>query len=211
MAVIFYDKGDHDSGFIGFRAVRTVGDAKDYRQKYFGLSEYSFSRAKELAYKQDAEWAKEAEEVLKDARVNKVRGEGGEHIIANGLRASFRVERRVRGGELRTYISPLFMVKLPGYGRGDKAFSISRHGYRKAYFRAVSYYCNLHGYDQRIKQSLLDKIPQPDVYLGPLANNLRENGHEVDIYDLYDKLGVVFKDGVAVIPDDRNEPDGLSM
>lgn len=193
MTVIFYDKGDHPAGFIGFRAARTVGNENDYRQKYFGLTEYSYNRAKSLAYELDEKWQLEADAVLHQARIEKVRGRGGEHIIANGLRASFLVERRLRGGELRTYINPGFMVKVPGYGRPDKAFRIGKAGYREAYRSAVDMFCLIHGYENDTKQVLLDKMPPVTVFTEKLARNLMKNGHEVDKHDLYDKLGVVLK------------------
>lgn len=207
MAVMFYDKGDHPAGFIGFRVVRTVGSEDDYRQKYYGLTEYSYSRAESLAHKQDQEWALEAEAVLKAARLSKIRGPGGEHIIANGLRAAFLVERKERGGEIRTYINPAFMVKTQGYGNRDKAFRIGNTGYRQAYSKAVTFFCSLHDYDDEVRKDLLKRIPEPSVFLGNLADNLRDNGHDVDMHDLYDKLGVVFRgpDRVAVIPERRTD------
>lgn len=214
MAVMFYDKGDHPAGFIGFRVVRTVGTEEDYRQKYYGLSEYSYQRAESLAHKQDEAWALEAEAVLKDARINKIRGPGGSHIIANGLRAAYLVENKDRGGEVRTYINPAFLVKIPGHGKSDKAFRIGKAGYRQAYAKAVVFFCKTHDYDNQMRKELLDKIPPPSVFLDDLAQNLRENGHEVDMYELYDKLGVVFvgNDRVPVIPETRDiSSDSPSM
>lgn len=214
MSVMFYDKGEHPAGFVGFRVVRTIGTEKDYRQKYYGLTEYSYQRAEALAYKQDEAWAIEAKSVLKDARINKIRGSGGEHIIANGLRAAFLVERKVRGGETRSYINPAFMVKLPGYGKADKAFRIGKTGYRQAYAKAVIFFCKIHDYDNEVRRDLLEKMPAPSVFLVDLARNLKENGHEVDMHDLYDKLGVVFRgpDRVPVIPESKTDlPDSPSI
>ena len=181
MAVIEYKEYEHDGGFVGFRAVRTIGKESDYRQKYFSLQDYTHEQAKKLAYEQDEKWKKEAAEVVKARAkdIYKVRTKKDLHIFAEGFRAYIETDKKFRAGEIRTYYSPCYMVKIPGAGKSDITFRIRKHGFEGAYKEAVKKYCEIHHLSRKDKSALLKKQPDKTLFTDNLLGRLRKRGHKL--------------------------------
>lgn len=70
MAVLFYDKGEHGAGFVGFRTSRVIYGSSTIRQKYFSLNHYSYADAYTLAHELDREWELESEHAKAQKRAN---------------------------------------------------------------------------------------------------------------------------------------------
>ncbi|WP_434155676.1 hypothetical protein [Pseudomonas sp. JZ134] len=120
MAVMFYGEGEHPAGFIGYRVATTLGEESEFRQRYFGLSEYSPAQAHSLAESLDRKWRTEAEAVKRARGLRQGRPKGGPGVLAMGFRAAFKVERG-RKGHYGTYITPYSVIANPGYGKGGEA------------------------------------------------------------------------------------------
>lgn len=187
MAVIYYGEGTHDAGFVGFRVARTVGVADDYRQEYFSLREYSYATAHRLAYSLDRKWEAEAEEVKRRNKTCRRRN-ARQNVIVNGLRAYINIENRTRKGVRKTYFTPCFLVKKPGYGNGDISFRTAVHGYRKAFEKAVDKYCELHDLTDEQRNNLLGCMPGKEVFTEYLFNTILLRGHQIRKEELITKL-----------------------
>lgn len=107
MAVIFYDEGEHDTGFVGFRVATTLGSNESYHQKYYSLKDYSYATARKLAYAQDAEWRAEAESIAHFGKLHRRKRHWGKNIIVEGLRAYIGIENKIRNGEKEHTFLPL--------------------------------------------------------------------------------------------------------
>ncbi|USD59022.1 hypothetical protein J4N45_10820 [Vibrio sp. SCSIO 43140] len=101
MAVYFYDVGDHLAGFVGYRAITSVGTNSDIRQRYFSLNDYSHTRAEELATQLDEKWKQEAKELKKKL----VLGTSPQQptTVCKGLFTQIVIERKRRGGAVKCY------------------------------------------------------------------------------------------------------------
>ena len=192
MAVIEYKEYEHDGGFVGFRTVRTIGTEKDYRQKYFSLQDYTYTTAKRLAHELDEKWKREAEKVIKSKAkdIYKPRTKKDLHIIAEGFRAYIEVDKKIRAGELRTYYSPCFLVKVPGAGKGDLSFRPRKLGYQGAYVKAVKKYCEIHKLSSGDKLALLAKQPDKSLFTAHLLNKLRKRGYKLSKKALLEMLDI---------------------
>lgn len=188
MTVIFYDHGQHDTGFVGFRVARTIGTNGEYRQKYFSLNKYSYGKAARLAHDLNDKWEAEASAVKHIAKLAQRRRSWGPNVIVNGLRAVISVERKIRGGQKRAYFSASFNVKKIGCGKGDIAFRTSVHGYEGAFELAVIKYSEIHSLSDTERLELLSKIPSPTVFTGYLLDRLHSNGHQVSAPEIADRL-----------------------
>ena len=190
MAVIEYKEGEHGGGFIGFRVARTIGTASDYRQEYFSLSDYPRAEARSLANELEDVWKQEAREVLqsKTRNIYMSRPKAGVHIIADGFRASIGIERKVRGGELRTYFVPCFLVKMPGYGKSNITYRIRKLGYKSAYVKAAKKYGDIHNLSTNDRLALIAKEPNKGVFTDYLLKKIRGNGHKLSKKDLLSML-----------------------
>ena len=179
MAIIEYKTGEHPGGFVGFRVVRTLGSQSLYRQKYFSVNQLTYKEAERLAEQQDKDWSKRAE-ALKSAQVVRHRRKNaGRHIIAQGLRASILIDKRVRAGELRTYYSPAFLVKKPGRNQSDVSFRIKKLGYRKAYIEAVNQYAEIHQLESGQRLALASRLPDRSLFTDYLQPKLKQCGHKL--------------------------------
>ena len=176
MAVLEYKEGDHPGGFVGFRAVRTVGCDNDYRQLYFSLKEYSYTRAKALAEQFENEWAKEAADVLREKRLN---GQmlRSQNTIATGLRGYINAEKRTRAGQSRRWYTPVFLVRAEK-GR-DKVFNIYTLGYQAAWEQAVDAYADYYELPDLDKLRLLAKRPPKTFFTETLYSGLSKRGHHI--------------------------------
>lgn len=188
MTVIFYDEGDHDAGFVGFRVATTIGHDEDYRQEYFSLKDYSHDTAYKLAHAQDAKWRVQAEDIKRENKLKRRRKNWGKSIIVEGLRAYINTETKIRGGEKRAYFSPMFAVKNPGYGKGNFNFRTNSHGYKKAYELAVKKYSKIHNLGLQDELDLLEMIPCETLFSVYLLNKMQERGININKEEILDKL-----------------------
>tara|TARA_R110002124_G_scaffold128157_19_gene288732 strand:+ start:28345 stop:28929 length:585 start_codon:yes stop_codon:yes gene_type:complete len=175
MAVFFYGEGEHPAGFIGYRVATTLGNAKEYRQEYFALSEYSPSKASKLAHKLDKLWRDDAISEIRNNLLTTKRANAGAGYIVQGFRASLRVGRG-RKPEHRTYITPSFIVTIPGYGKGQKEFSIRKLGFDYAYQEAVNFYSKLHNLTIAETSLLMKLKPNQKLFTFTLRLDLLKKG-----------------------------------
>lgn len=185
MAVFFYDVGQHKAGFVGFRVATTIGKAEDVKQAYFSLNEYDYRTAEKLAHQQDDQWRLEAAGVRKERLLlSKIHRSPGS--IATGLRAGYRIDRR---GDSHT-ANPAFIVQIPGYGKGQKSFVTSAHGYLNAYQKAVDFYVEVRGLGDVERSDLIQRCPSPEIFKGELWTKLIVNGHIVSEEEIDRKLNL---------------------
>lgn len=189
MAVMYYAEGEHDAGFIGFRVATTIS-TDDYRQAYFSINEYSHQTAEFLANRLHDKW--KAAMVKLENKTTKLRKNSGPHIISQGIRAEINVERKMRG-ELRTYFTPCFAVKVPGYGKSDLIFRTAKLGYVQAFEKAVEKYCDLHDLSDTQYVELLTRIPEVSIFTEYLLNITKQR-HDITKEDILSKLNIENKD-----------------
>lgn len=188
MAVFFYDVGDHPAGFVGFRVATSGGSDSIYLQQYFSLNQYGYERAKLLADRLNERWRKGAEARLaEDKGVVKRKG-SSQNIICTGLRAYINVEIKKRSGEIRKYYTPVFVVKNPGYGKGEFTFRTSSRGYENAYLAAVDKYAEIHNLSDLNYVALLNKMPDKDLFRGALLDQVYRRGHFMSEEELEAKI-----------------------
>lgn len=173
MTVIYYAKGEHASGYVGYRAVTTLGDG-EYKQAYFS------SKAK--ATKKNNEWREKAEETKK---ARKLQEKKAENYIALNFRAVIRSQREKLSNGYTTYVSPAFVV---GAGK-QKHFPIGRkYTFDEAFTLAVNAYCTMYDFDDKAKQELLSRKPEKELFTGYLYKESIANGVKVDLVDLCERL-----------------------
>ncbi len=178
MTVLEYRDGEHGGGFVGFRVVRTIGSADEYRQRYFSLGSYSYRRARKLAYELDARWKEEAEQNRVLNKIHrKTKRSSKLHILAVGLKAWIDVEQKQRGGVERVYFVPCFKVKIPGVRKPDKVFRIRKLGYRAAWIQAVMVYSEIHGIPSGEQLALMARRPDKELFTGYLLQRLCRRGY----------------------------------
>ncbi|GAB0154382.1 hypothetical protein [Marinobacterium sp. BA1] len=168
MAVIFYPKGALGSGFVGYRAVTTLGSEDQYAQKWFSLNDYSPQEAKRLAESCNRHWRQKAESVAADKQLNFTRWNSIEDVP--GLWAQLRVERKMRA-TLRAYVTPCFVVCLRKSGKsGQKLFRISpdRRDYLSAWEEACRLYTEIRGLPEEAIEHLFNIMPDPCVFYNEL-------------------------------------------
>jgi len=175
MAVFYYGEGDHPGGFIGYRVATTLGEATEFRQRYFGFTQYSPGEAKRLAESLDVQWRADAEAAKRDGLLVRKRSYGGAGVIVMGLRATFKVERG-RKAHYGTYITPCFAVTIPGYGRGQQNFLTTKLGFDGAYAEAVECYCRLHDLTAAERAAVLALKPSRKLFTDTLRFDLLRRG-----------------------------------
>lgn len=180
MAVIEYKQGSHPQGLIGFRVARTLGSDKERKEYFFSTSVYG-ADAEQLAKEKDAELA----EIAKRNRAKNALKRKSNYQFATGFCAKILVERKTRGGELRTYFSPAFSVSHNGV---EKAFRIPKWGYHAAWSKAVSYFVDTRKLDGNESLSLIARKPEMSVFTGLLLTRLRARGHKLSKRALLDLL-----------------------
>lgn len=170
MAVIFYEEGEHPAGFIGFRVATTLGDAKDFSQAYFGLTEYSYDQAHSLAHELNEKWRSTAKQVVRQRRLSETSSRKRPGYIAVGLRATILIEQHPQSSE--PSIRPCFVVQKPGYGKGQIVYPIIKHGYLKAYILAVDHYAQLNNLSEQETASLICRPPDKRIFTENLWRHL---------------------------------------
>lgn len=180
MTVIQYKEGDHPQGLVGFRVARTLGSDKKRKEYFFSASVYG-EKARQLAEQKDAELA----ELAKANRAKNALKRKSNYQFATGFCAKILVERKQRGGELRTYFSPAFAVSHQGV---EKAFRIPKWGYQGAWTRAVGYFVDTRQLDGNESLSLLARRPEMSVFTSSLLSRLRSRGHKLSKKDLIEML-----------------------
>ncbi|MBF8643076.1 hypothetical protein [Pseudomonas luteola] len=187
MAVMFYGEGEHPAGFIGCRVATTLGEESEFRQRYFGLSEYSPAQAHSLAESLNRKWRTEAEAVKRARGLRQGRPKGGPGVLAMGFRAAFKVERG-RKGHYGTYITPCFVVANSGYGKGEARFLTSVHGFDGAFAAAAEHYCKVYSLNDEERKILLAKKPSRDLFVHTLRLGLLKRGHIITAAEVARKL-----------------------
>lgn len=190
MAVIFYDTGEHDAGFVGFRVATTIGSDKEYRQAYFSLKQYSYAMAARLAHDLDEKWRAEAEAVLRERKLIQPQPALKPNIVARGFRAAIGIERKIRKGVKTTYFSTNFIIEKAGNGRSTLTFRTTVHGYAKAFELAAMEYRQIHGLTQDEYDELLGRLPCTTVFTDFLYERVKANGHEISVDDVIGKLNI---------------------
>lgn len=175
MAVFFCDYGDHPEGFVGYRVATTLGKACDYKQKYFSANEYGLATGSRLAHELDAQWRACAMDHRRAARLTSTRSHAGPGALATGLIAMFLVARGKQPHHA-TSINPVFVEQMPGYGKGQRYYSIKRRGFDEAFSQAVDYYGLIHGLDDQEKNILLTLKPKRDLFINTLRLGLLKRG-----------------------------------
>lgn len=189
MAVIFYAEGEHPTGFVGYRVATTLGTASEFRQRYFSLSQYSAHVAERLANELDEQWRDQADEVRSRRRLTVARGNCGPGRLVTGLRAVFRVERG-RKAHYGTYITPMFVVQVPGHGAGERRFSIPKLGFDDAFTQAVDYYSAVNGISETERNYLLSLKPGAELFTGVLLDGLNHKGMAITAEQVRVMLGI---------------------
>ncbi|MFK4131924.1 hypothetical protein ACI2KR_06470 [Pseudomonas luteola] len=191
MTVIFYAKGEHPSGFIGYRVSTSVGHGEDRRQNYFALSMYSVEEAYKLAHERNDKLREEAEIVKRKRGLLQGRPKGGAGVLAMGFRAGFKIER---GRKSKSYdrprITPCFIVPNPGHGNGDKKFLTTVHGFDGAFNAAAQHYCELHELEPHEKKIIFSKKPDKELFIYTLRLGLLKKGIIVTAAEIEAKLEI---------------------
>jgi hypothetical protein len=180
MAVIEYKQGEHPQGLIGFRVARTLGSDSQRKEFFFSTSVHG-SKAKELAYAKDSELA----ELAKKNRHTNALKRKSPYQFATGFCAKILVERKVRGGETRTYFCPAFCVSHNGR---DKAFRIPKLGFSGAWAKAVNYFSETRDLNGNEALSLLARKPEKSVFTGSLLKKTQSRGHNLSSRRLKEML-----------------------
>jgi len=180
MAVIEYKQGEHPQGLVGFRVARTLGSDKDRKEFFFSISIHG-DRAHQLAEEKDQELAKIA---LGNRRQNSLKRKSN-YQFATGFCAKILVERKTRGGELRTYFCPAFCVSHNGK---DRAFRIPKWSYQGAWAKAVSFFVETRELDGNEALSLLARKPEKSVFTGALLKRVTQRGHKLTSKKLKEML-----------------------
>lgn len=187
MAVFLYGEGDHPAGFVGYRVATTLGEASEFRQKYYPFSYYSPAEAERLAYAQDDQWRSDAEAAKRDSLLIRKRPYGGAGVIVQGLRAALRVEKG-RKAHYLTYITPCFIVTIPGYGKGEKRFVTTTYGLDWAFEEATSLFSNLHGLSPAERAAVRLMKPDAEMFTSTLRVGLLKRGIIISESEIQAKL-----------------------
>lgn len=180
MAVIEYKEGEHPQGLIGYRVARTLGSDKVRKEFFFSISVYG-DKAQQLAIEKDSELAQIA---LQNRRSNSLKRKSN-YQFATGFCAKILVERKARGGELRTYFCPSFCVSHNGK---DRTFRIPKWGYSGAWSKAVSFFAETRNLDGNEALSLLARKPEKSVFTGVLLKRVIQRGHKLTAKKLREML-----------------------
>ncbi|MBN4063739.1 hypothetical protein JYT79_03050 [Cardiobacterium sp. AH-315-I02] len=188
MTVLEYKINDHPGGFVGFRVARTIGEEKNYKQKYFSAKKHGYANAKILANDQDSQWLMQAEKVRFQSKRNTSRKNRNINIIVDGLRAYISTENRIRDGKKKTYFTPCFLVKKIGAGQPSIMFRTNKHGYKKAYILAVKKLAEIQDLPATKALSIMAAMPDKKIFTGYLLDNIRKRDHTLSKKELLSKL-----------------------
>lgn len=171
MAIIEYKEGEHPQGLIGFRVARTLGSDANRKEFFFSTSVHG-DKAYQLAKEKEQELAAIA---LDNRRKNALKRKSN-YQFATGFCAKILVERKTRGGELRTYFCPAFCVSYDGK---DRAFRIPKWSYAGAWAKAVSFFVETRDLDGNEALSLLARKPDKSIFTGNLLKRVTRRGHKL--------------------------------
>lgn len=162
MSVTYYGDGEHPSGFVGFRVVRSWDHGKNYRQCYFSTSTAKFQSDNDVYFRyqklraehQDACWAVESLEYQYKQFVTSTKAttkpERG--LGVHGITAMFA---RWHGGRWE----PCFSVSRPG--KPQKRFFFRHHSFTKAWELAVDHWAQENGIMNGDRDQVLNFPPEP--------------------------------------------------
>tara|TARA_R110002073_G_scaffold27369_1_gene88432 strand:+ start:60 stop:617 length:558 start_codon:yes stop_codon:yes gene_type:complete len=185
MAVIEYKEGEHPQGLIGFRVARTLGSDNHRKEYFFSLSVHG-AKAEALAKAKDQELAEIAQQ---NRRTNSLKRKSP-YQFATGFCAKILVERKVRGGEMRTYFCPAFCVS---HGGKDKAFRIPKLGFSGAWSKAVNYFALTRELNGNEALSLLARKPEKSVFTSTLLKKTQSRGHKLTSRRIKEMLDAEFE------------------
>ena len=180
MAVIEYKEGQHPQGLTGYRVARTLGSDKVRKEFFFSNSIYG-EQAQKLALEKDSELAS----IALDNRKKNALKRKSNYQFATGFCAKILIERKTRGGELRTYFYPAFCVSHDGK---DRTFRITKWGYQGAWSKAVSFFAKTRQLDGNEALSLVARKPEKSVFTGMLLKRTTQRGHRLTTKKLKEML-----------------------
>lgn len=181
MAVIKYARGEHPSGFIGYRAATTMGRDGDYRQKYFSLDQYG-SEAEYLAHRQNRRWRAVAEQLKTYRRIvdptHKNTKEGVTGITGMFMQNDYYLPRNggavnIRPKVVVSYLDKDGVRKMKSYGVKAQG------GLRQAWLKACKFYATVYKVRPRDYTLMRKEIPSEDAVATYLAKKAREAGYNV--------------------------------
>lgn len=183
MAIIEYQEGEHPAGFVGLRVVTTLGTDDTYRQKYFSFNEYSEGVAWHKAQALNEGWREQATTAVKERLVD-AHARSGLAWIARGFRGSVRCDKKRRGGEMRRYYTPGFLVDgIPSLGFSHRFFVINHPAgetIADAFHEALYCYSVRRGLSREMIQEIKQRVLPPEVFV-ELAQKYKRRGCDLAI------------------------------
>lgn len=194
MAVIEYLEGQHPAGYVGLRVVTTLGSNDEYRQAYFSYSDYLPSKARQLADALHEIWREQARAQRQDDWLGRPVSRAGIGWLASGFRADIVRQRKVRGGELRMYYAPVFMVdRWPPQGPGGhRSFRVNVQTGKsldEVFHAAVSHYVAIRQLGGEEHAELLSRQPPAQLFV-QIAIKLGLKDCAIDINAIRRRVGV---------------------
>lgn len=192
MSVRVYKKGDHPSGFIGVRVVRSFDNT--YKQRYFNFRKspagefVSRTKQKEIieeAYALDRKWAEESSAIQYAKFVQSSHPSakyGG--IGVTGITVCFIREVTQKGSSF----NPAFRVNIPVPNGGEKRFLIRKLGLDGAWCAAVELWSQLHEVRDVDKKRLMKVNPGRPAFLR-LRRCLVADGQDIPLSSLQCLVG----------------------
>lgn len=189
MTVLFYKKNDLSSGFVGFRVATTLGREGDYAQAWFSLNDYSYSKAKQLAYELNDQWRKQADDFTHAQKYCYQSWKTIEDIP--GFWGQLKIESKIRMGEKRRYVYPVFSIcrRINGL-KGQRSFMISprKNDYLSSWEMAVNYYTEIRHLDSVVRNHLLSIMPDPSYFYDTLYDRHKMAKTLISKQELISKL-----------------------
>jgi len=190
MSVRFYAEGEHPAGFVGYRVATTVGDAKEYRQAYFSLNQYSPDVAHDKAHTLHNKWRQQADDRIRQRRIEcSVRADDDKAaLIATNFRARIHVDKGKKPSQAIRFV-PQFVVSRPGHGRSSRSFSLKTYGLDQAFLLALDFYCSTYEVSDADRDLLLSRKPDSSLFTVTLRDRLLERGHQLSMAAIISMIG----------------------
>lgn len=168
MSVIYYGRGDHPGGFIGYRVSRTP--VEDFKQTYFSTAHLGDQSDNNLKFKRirlqaelyDASWA--AASALKQYQQFVTLNHPGtapeRGVGVHGITASFIKDRAGKWGAC-------FLVSIPAsenLSRKTQEYSFHDHLYSVAWRNAVETWADVYEILQEDRVRVLNSMPEPEKF-----------------------------------------------
>lgn len=180
MAIYFYDKGDHPTGFIGFRV--SVSINAQVHQRYFPVTntdptsrEYKVQRLH--ACYQQRWWLQQSieTEYQQIVTTSSPKTPPEKALGVHGLTISFYFPYHNRDDA-----KPVFRVNQQS-GKGDAVFRIDRKGYTGAWQAAVSRWAHRYHVQEADYQRILVNPPEPQRFKHLRRFENQHNGRDIPV------------------------------